>query len=347
MDTTINILTEILTRDAKRVVSAVDCRDLTNKSIMITGANGLIGINFLVSVVQVATKVSGISIYVVLHSSPSKFLLPFLEMKNVTVLEGDLTDENFTKTLPGADIIIHTAGFGIPARFLKNKLDTLKINTLTTFKLLERLKSNGKFLFISSSDLYNGLEAGIFSEGQIGSTNTDHPRACYIEGKRTGETICHLYQEMGVKAISVRLSLTYGPGLSFNDNRVLPSFIRMGLMGKIDLLDSGDATRTFCYISDAIELMWFTLLHGRHAIYNIGGEKTINIRDLANLTGELLNVPVNYPEKNSGIPGAPEYVKMDLSRVLSESGKSRFTDLHDGLSNTIEWFRQLKKCNIK
>jgi len=342
MEQNIKMLKEILIKDAMKVASFLDFQDLANKSIMITGANGLIGINFFLSLIQIATNVSGINVYPVIHSSPSVFLLPFLDVKGVTFFRGDLTDERFIATLPNADIIIHTAGSGIPSNFLNNKLSSLKINTLTTLKLFEKLKIGGRFLFISSSDLYNGLDAVAYSEDQIGKTNTNHPRACYIEGKRTGETICNIYQELGVNAYSVRLSLTYGPGLSFYDSRVLPSFIRKALDGKIDLLDSGEASRTFCYISDAIELMWFVLLNGKHSLYNIGGTDNIKISDLASLIGKILNVPIHYPTINSSIAGAPQHAYIDINRVLMESKKTKFIDLQEGLINTINWFRQLK-----
>ncbi len=338
----IKTLNKILTKDAVKVASSLDFHSITNKSIMITGANGLIGINFFASLNQIASKVSGIKIYLVIHSSPSLILLPLLDGKSVTVFQGDLTDEHFIATLPCADIIIHAAGSGAPANFLKNKLSSLKINTEATLKLFEKLNLNGRFLFISSSDLYNGLNTGSYSEDQIGMTNTNHPRACYIEGKRTGETICNIYRELGVNAYSVRLSLTYGPGVSFNDDRVLPSFIRKGLEGKIDLLDLGEASRTFLYISDAIELMWFVLLNGKCSLYNIGGINNIKIYELANLIGKILNVPLHFPAANSSVLGAPQDVNIDVSRVLLESKKDKFVDLHEGLTDTINWFRQLK-----
>ncbi len=337
--------TKILTADAEQVANSLNFKELSNKNIMITGANGLIGINFLISLIEIAKKVSGIKIYIIIRSKPTAFLLPFLNDNNITVFNGDLTDEQFMKSLPNADIIIHAAGSGVPAVFLKNKLSSLKINTITTFELFEKLNLNGKFLFISSSDLYNGLNTGSFSENQIGTTNTNHPRACYIEGKRTGETICSIYREEGVKAYSVRLALTYGPGISFNDSRVLPTFIRKALNNKIELLDAGESFRSFCYVSDAIEMMWFILLNGKQNLYNIGGEDKIKIKDLANLIGKKLDVPVYLPTIKKTISGAPKYVDINIDKILLESKKKNFVKLKTGLDNTINWLKQLKELN--
>ena len=328
--------------DALKVASCFDFSMLINKSVMITGANGLIGINFLSSLTQIANKVHGITIIPVMHTNTAEFLRPFIEHHSVRVYTGDLTDEKFIETLPRADVIIHAAGSGEPSKFISNGISSLKINTLTTFKLIEKLNNDGKFLFISSSDIYNGLNTEIFSEEQIGTTNTEHPRACYIEGKRTGETICNLSRLRGVKAFSVRLSLTYGPGTKLGDQRVLPSFIQKALKGQIELLDSGEAHRNFCYISDAIEMMWYVLLYGKFGIYNVGGVTSISIKELAYLIGQLASVPVLFPAKAAGVAGAPRNVCLELKRILSDYNKVNFVSMEDGLVRTINWYRHLR-----
>lgn len=341
MKNRVEALSDLLTFDAMKVASCFDFQELTNKHIIITGASGLVGINFLASLLQIAKKVNGMKIFPIIHSDPSEFLLPLLNSKTVQVFKGNLTDSEFIKTLPDADIIIHAAGSGEPSKFMTDTLASLKINTLTTFMLFEKLNSNGKFLFISSSDIYNGLESAKYSENQIGTTNTDHPRACYIEGKRTGETICTLYRQQGVNASSVRLSLTYGPGTRPNDKRVLPSFIQKAIKGKIELLDEGEATRTFCYISDAIEMMWHIILHGTHSCYNVGGVSAIKINELAYLIGQLLNVPVVIPNVKKSIAGAPSSVFLNLDRIMSEYKKESYIELQEGLEKTIVWHKNL------
>jgi nucleoside-diphosphate-sugar epimerase len=335
-------LSNILVEDALLLSSKLDFKLLENKSIMITGANGLIGMNFLASLYILKKKLPGITVFPVFHNEPPAFLLPFLEMNDIYPLIGDLTNENFIKKLPRIDFVIHAAGSGEPTKFIKNSISTLKVNTITTIKLLEKLQENGRFLFLSSSDIYNGLQSGLlYSENQIGTTNTDHPRACYIEGKRTGETICDLFREKGIATFAIRLSLTYGPGLRIDDQRVLPSFIKQGLNGKIELLDKGNVERTFCYVTDAIELMWFVLLFGTKRVYNVGSISHIKIIELAELIGKILNVTVCIPNAYNGIAGAPLSNRLDLSRIFTEYQKNDFIELAEGLKKTINWYRCL------
>jgi UDP-glucuronate decarboxylase len=332
----------IISEDATRVASSLNFSAIEGKTVLVTGANGLIGLNFIFSLVEISKNIPGIKIFAVIKSRPSQLLASLEQTENFIIFRGDLTDHNFIDSLPESDIIIHAAGSGVPTEFLKNKLSSIRINTSTTFNLFDKLKKNGRFLFISSSDVYNGLDSKTYTEEQIGTTNTNHPRACYIEGKRIGETFCNILHEQGENAVAVRLSLTYGPGVSLYDSRVLPTFIRKALDGNVKLLDSGEASRTFLYISDAVEMMWFSLLFGKKSLYNIGGNDTISIRDLARLIGRLLEVPVDIPSVDLGILGAPKNVRLNTERYYSEGNKAAFISLETGIKNTIEWLRLSK-----
>jgi len=209
--------------------------------------------------------------------------------------------------------------------------------------LLEKLHPGGHFLFISTSELYSGLNSSPFNEDQIGCSNTNHPRSCYIEAKRCGEAICHAARQAGVDAKSARLCLAYGPGTLVGDKRVIYSFIERGLREKkIQLLDQGNARRTYCYISDAAYMLWRILLEGTEAIYNVGGVSTTTVADLARLIGRSLDVPVIIPDQTqTGLAGAPFDTELDLTRVQKQFGPIRFIDLPTGLATTVDWQRSL------
>jgi nucleoside-diphosphate-sugar epimerase len=206
---------------------------------------------------------------------------------------------------------------------------------------MEKLFPKGKFLFISTSELYSGISNPPFSEAQIGSTNTTHPRACYIEGKRCGEAIINAFRDQGVNAKSARLALAYGPGTRPNDMRVLNSFIQKALNGKITLMDKGEARRTYCYVEDAVEILWNILLHGKDPIYNVGGTSRVTIRELAEMIGALVHVTVEYPETSHTLKDAPEDVCLNMSKVENEFRKTTYTPLSEGLSRTIRWQQAL------
>jgi UDP-glucuronate decarboxylase len=333
-------LAQIIIDDAKNSIDGVNFSKLKNKTVLITGASGIVGTYFLAGLYGKKAK-----IYAVCQSKPEKYWKDITDATNTSIIRGDLTSDIFINKLPKADIIIHAAGYGQPGKFMTNPLKTLKLNTSLTLKLLEKLNPGGKFLFISSSEVYSGLKKSPFKETEIGTTNTDHPRSCYIEAKRGGEAIIFAARSVGVDAKSARLSLAYGPGTKIDDKRVLNSFIGRALTEKkIDMMDSGQAKRTYCYVTDAVEIMWKIVLDGKDNIYNVGGNSKTTIAELAKVVGKMLNVPVNIP-KSSGqaLSAAPEDVSLDLNKIKKEFGKKDFIPLKKGVEKTITWQKKLYK----
>lgn len=341
-------LIKILEKDAIQVNKKVKLNPLLGKHIIITGASGLIGINLLMSIKEFCKnkKSSRLpKVTAVFHNDVPLYLKKILAFKNLIIKKGDITDIAFVNSLKEADFIIHAAGYGQPGKFMQDKVKTIAINTTATISLLKKLKDAGQFLFISSSEIYSGLSKSPFKENQIGTTNTDHPRSCYIEGKRCGEAICNIYSGMGRNVKSARLSLAYGPGARRGDMRVLNSFIEKGLQGEIKMMDRGTAKRTYCYISDTVEMIWDILLFGEKPIYNVGGFSTTTIGSLGKQIGKELDVKVTMPKKDEKLIGAPEDVRLDMSKVTKEFKKSKkdYVSLGDGLKNTIEWHREIYK----
>ena len=279
------------------------------------------------------------------HSEPAPHTAEIIHSAGFQVAQVNLADPAECSRLPPADVIIHSAGYAQPAIFMANPVATFQVNTTATATLLQKLRPGGAFLYLSSSEVYSGLKKSPLSESDIGTTTPLHPRACYIEGKRGGETICNAYRTQGVRAVSARLALAYGPGTRRSDKRALNSFIEKALcQGKIELMDAGKAIRTYCYVSDAVELMWQAALHGTQPVYNIGGHSTVTIGELARLVGQIVGVPVSFPAQSAEVAGAPEEVRLDLTRPETEFKKTNYVGLEQGLRATIEWQRQLYRA---
>lgn len=231
------------------------------------------------------------------------------------------------------DFIIMASGYGQPLRFTADKLATIRINTEHVDYLFEkRLKPKGKFLYVSSSEVYSGADTP-YKEEIMGTTSPQHPRSCYIEGKRCGEAICMACKEQGFDVKIARLALAYG-ATKLGDTRVLNQFIEQGLTGTITLKDSGKAIRTYCYVEDAAELMLKILFFGKDVVYNVGGFSTVSIAELAKEIGSQMNANVIIPKTEEGITGAPENVCLDMSHTLTEFDQ-HFTPLSIGLKKTI------------
>lgn len=332
----------IILRDVQRICDKVKLNILHDTVILVTGASGLIGTYILECLCNLRER--GIRVHVYAHhlSELPPHVTELVIRGGFQLIQGNLADFNEYARIPEADVIIHAAGYAQPARFMDNPVATIQVNTSATIALLNRLRRNGKFLFISSSEVYSGLKKPRLSETDIGLTTPSHPRAAYIEGKRCGEAICNAFRVQGVNVKVARIALAYGPGTRKYDKRALNSFIEKALcLKRIELLDAGTGVRTYCYVADTVELVWHILLYGKEPVYNVGGRSTVTILDLAKTIGRMTGATVVFPTTQAEILGAPEEVRLDLTRVEIEFGKTQYIGLEEGLMATIDWQREL------
>ena len=336
------MLSEIIINDAENICGQINHDFLTNKKVLITGSSGLIGTYILAYMASLIKTGIPLEVYAQTFSEPPPHMLELISCGKIKVLQIDLSNINEYKRLPEADVIIHSAGYAQPMLFMSNPIATMQINISATIALLQCLRPNGSFIFISSSEVYCGLTESNFHEEHIGTTTPYHPRASYIEGKKSGEAACNAFRSQGVRAISARLGDVYGPGTRKHDKRALNSFIEKALFNqKIDLLDSGTAMRTYCYIADALELLIKILFYGKQAVYNVGGHSYTSIAELAKMIGNILDVPVIFPPNEIQVAGSPKILQLDLNRTEKEFGKTKYVSLEDGLRATIEWQKVL------
>jgi nucleoside-diphosphate-sugar epimerase len=333
------MLEELINLESKRISDVIDFSNLKDKSILVTGAAGVVGV-FLISSLKQVQQNLNIKIFAWTNNELPEYLKPTFE--GCTVIIGDITDSTNFDNLPHFDYIIHAAGYGQPLKFVRNKIKTIQINTDVTTRLFSYLKPGGSFLFISSSEVYNGLESANLTENLMGNTNTDHFRSCYIEGKKCGESICHAFMQDGFNVKIARLSLAYGPGTRVDDERVINTFIKKGITNdSIELMDTGSAIRTYCYITDAVEMMWNILLHGKSTVYNIGGTSVTTILNLAEIIASLLNKPIHIPDINAPLEGNPKIVNISCDKYIQEFNKQNFIHLFEGVEKVILWYKIL------
>jgi UDP-glucuronate decarboxylase len=330
-------MNDIILSDLKSI--DVDISSLKNSKILITGASGLVGV-YLVSFLSQFSNDLNIEIHA---WTKSPIDTEFVDLyRNVVNIVGDITDSTIFSELSEYDIIIHASGYGQPTRFLQDKIKTIEINTSSTIELFKKLRDGGKFLFISTSEIYSGNDSFEIDEEQVGNTNTSHPRSCYIESKRTGESICFAYLEQGFDVKIARLCLAYGPGTKRYDQRVLNSIVqRSQTEDEIRLMDSGSAIRTYCYITDVVEMFLNILISGKENIYNVGGVSSLSILDLAKTIGEMTGKTVSTPIDENSLSGNPKVVNISIDRYCKEFNKLNFVELDKGLLKTIAWQKKL------
>ncbi len=344
-DMNTNELIDMLLSDYSSIETQIDFSAINNKKILITGASGLVGVHILSSLLYLKNTLNyNIFVLAVVNSEPETWFKELIEMGDFGYSKGDLSNLNFVNGLLDVDYIFHCATYAQPIKFTQEAIKTITLNTTTTNALIGKLKPNGKFLFMSSSEIYSGLDKEQYDESDIGTTTPEHPRACYIEGKRCGEAICQSHINQGVDVKIVRLCLAYGNGIKMSDTRAMNSFILQALTNNnIKLMDGGDATRNYIYVADAVSMIWNILLHGRSNVYNVGGNSQVTILELSKIIGDYVDCEVIVPENQDGLKGSPSGVNLDLTKYRNEFGVTNFVSLENGVIKVIEWCKHIRR----
>jgi nucleoside-diphosphate-sugar epimerase len=314
----------------------VNFEPLRGRSVMLTGASGLLGSNLLRALEQ-AMKFGIIEkVTAVVHTrAPETYL------ERGDLVYADLANPGDCARLPYADFVISAASYAQPMRFMAEPLMALRSSAYGVMALLERVNPGGRFMYISSSEVYCGCKDELpLTEESIGQITPYHPRACYIQGKMFGEAITYLYRQRGISTVAVRPGIIYGAGVRPGDRRSWASFIERAVRdGVIRLMDAGNVIRSFTAMQDGITLLLKIMLYGRQEVYNVTSDEVTTIRGVAEEIGKAAGVDVIIPEENKGVAGTPENLTLSNSRYMAEFGIHKFIRLNEGIPQVVQWWR--------
>jgi UDP-glucuronate decarboxylase len=334
---------ELVILPTKKIYNENSYKFLENKKILITGSTGLIGHYFIGFFYHSLNSKFPPKKIDLVHKTKLPNYLKSLEKKKIfNFIKQDITKIKFKNQK--YDYIIHLSSYGQPLKFLSKPLETFELNTSVLKRLLEKTKKNGSFLYLSTSEVYSGINKQNY-ENKIGTTNTNHIRACYIQSKLAGETLVNIFKKnFKLNAKSVRLCLAYGPGNKKDDKRVLYQFIEKALKkSKINMLDAGLNIRSYIYALDAVEMLINILFKGKGDIYNIGGKEIISIKNLAKKISKLTKSKLFIPKEIKNSIGAPNRATVSIKKYEDEFGKKILLPLEKGLKLTIDWQKKLYK----
>lgn len=261
--------------------------------------------------------------------------------ENFLFIKHDVT--NFIY-LPGPlDAVLHFASPASPIDYLTYPIQTLKVGALGTHNALGVAKDKrARFLLASTSEVYGDPLVHPQREDYVGNVDAIGPRGVYDEAKRFAEAMTMAYRRThGVETRIARIFNTYGPRMRLDDGRVVPNFVGQALRGEpLTVYGDGSQTRSFCYVSDLIEGIYRLLMSDFTEPVNIGNPSEMTILQLAELINEMTGNPAGIVfEPDRRIKGDPQTRQPDISRARDVLGWMPGVDLHDGLRETIAYFR--------
>jgi len=263
------------------------------KKAIISGAAGFLGSHLVKELLNDGFHVIGIDN---LCSGRIENLAPYLHAPNFTFVREDVSHKDFNgdQSFDGVEQVYHLASPASPKFYRKYPLETITVNTIGTYNMLEIARRNdASFLFTSTSEAYGDPEVHPQPEDYRGNVNTWGPRACYDEAKRLGEAYCYeFHRQYNTRVKVVRLFNTYSAGLRNDDGRVISNFVTQALAGEdITVYGDGSQTRSFCYVDDTIRGLRSAMgsESATGQIINIGNPTEYTILSLAHLVKRLTN----------------------------------------------------------
>lgn len=340
--------------DAEAVIAGLgDLNQLfAGRSILLTGAAGFLGVNFVHYFLRLndsgrlASPCRVVATDSFIRGTPS-WMATLCSRKDLVLERADIVNQ---REFGRSDYIIHAASIASPIFYRQFPIETMDANVIGLRNLLDhaQISKPEGFLYFSTSEIYGDPDAANIPtpETYRGNVSCTGPRACYDESKRFGETLCvNFAKSRGVRVTIARPFNNFGPGLRLTDRRVLPDFFRDALKGReIVLLSDGRATRTFCYISDAIEGYLRVLLRGRAGeSYNIGAEEPeISMEDLAQLVMQICNVNRSVVRRQSEdkdyLTDNPQRRCPVIRKAREELDYNPRMDLKEGLRRTHAYY---------
>ena len=339
-----------LTTDIDEIVQRVkfDVIQFSGKRILLTGGLGFLGRYFIEIFRKLNNEVleKPAKVVVLDNMITSGDINDFrVNDSNIEIINHDVTKPfDYDRTI---NYIIHAAGIASPQYYQKYSLETLEVAVTGTKNMLQMaLKHKAKFTFFSSSEIYGNPDGEHIptNEDYKGSVSTLGPRSCYDEGKRVGETLCYIYNKhFKVHTTIVRPFNLFGPGMQETDYRVLPNFAsRIKVKKPLRVYGTGNQTRTFCYIVDAMTGLFKVILKGISGeVYNIGTSKPeISMVELVKVITQILGHEVTceivkYPQ----IYPADEPIRRcpDIRKAQLQLGYEPKITLEEGLYRFFSW----------
>ncbi len=287
---------------------------LSGKTVMITGASGLVG-SALADVLLQANREIGLGCELVLAGRNEERLRSRFGYWGEGAWRFAAHDNS--KPLDfgfKADYIFHCASNAHPKAYAEQPVETLVGNVTGTDAILRYAHGCGakRVVYVSSSEVYGpreGMEP--YREDDQFPVDPISPRSCYPASKRACETLCVSYlSEYGVDSVIARPGHVWGPTCTESDSRAHAQFAREAAAGQDIVMKSpGSQLRSYVYSTDCAGALLAICFNGVSGeAYNVGAPGfACTIRELAETLAEAGGVKIvrDYPTEQEAAGYSP------------------------------------------
>lgn len=320
-------------------------------TVLVTGGCGFIGTNFIKRLKEV-------------HKDWQVFNLDKLTYAGInqnndelsTFIHGDICNVELVDYIFKEfkiDLVVNFAAESHVDRSIESPRSFMDTNILGTFTLLEiankywnvRNPNEGKplFLHVSTDEVFGTLGD---DDNPFNEKTPYHPRSPYSASKASSDHIVKSYfYTYGLPVIVTNCSNNYGPHQ--HPEKLIPKVIVNAVNGlEIPVYGNGANIRDWLYVDDHCNALLDIIEKGVYGhSYAIGGDEELTNLNLVKFICELLDDKLSFTSPRSKLItkvkdrlGHDYRYSIDYTKTSDTLNWEPLTTLHEGLSNTIDWY---------
>lgn len=316
------------------------------KTVLLTGAAGFIGSNFLTYMFNKYPAYKFIVIDALTYAGSLDRIPEYIKNSDrFEFLHDTITnDETVDYAMSKSNFVVHFAAETHVTRSIYNDALFFYTDVIGTRVLMQKVikyaKNIERFVHISTSEVYGTAEYIPIDENHL-----LNPRSPYAAAKVGADRLVYSYCcTFDVPAVIIRPFNNYGPAQ--HPEKLISRFIISAIKGEpLTVHGTGDQKRDWVHTSDtaravdsALHVQNFESI--KHQVINVGSGKAISVLEIANLILKEFKLPSSQLQFVADRPG-----QVDLHLSSTEKAKdllnwSTSVPFEEGMRQTIQWYKE-------
>ncbi len=311
--------------------------------ILVTGAAGFIGSNFVFHMRKAHPEYDIIALDSLTYAGNLETLAPVMEEDRFTFVRCDITDREGVRKVfeeHHPDVVVNFAAESHVDRSIEDPGVFLRTNILGTQVLMDACREFGiqRFHQVGTDEVYGDLPLDrpdlFFTEDLPLQASSP-----YSASKASADLLAMAYHRTyGLPVTISRCSNNYGP-YQFPE-KLIPLMIANALAEKpLPVYGTGENVRDWLYVEDHCRAIDMILENGKVGeVYNIGGHNERSNLDVVKTILKQLGKPESLITFVGDRKGHDLRYAIDPSKIHGELGWLPETKFDDGIRQTIDWY---------
>lgn len=307
--------------------------------VLVTGGAGFIGSHIAATLQESGARIRIIDNLVTGHMANLEEI-----GGSIDFIEASVSDEGAVRrALEDVEVVFHEAALPSVPRSVADPKETHTACVDGTFNLLQAARERGvrRFVYAASSSAYGDQPTLPKHEDM-----RPEPLSPYAVAKLVGEYYCQVfYRVYGLETLSLRYFNVFGPRQdpSSQYSGVISRFISDLMRGeRPTIYGDGEQTRDFTYIANVVaaNLSAAETTKGIGEVMNVANGEKVSLNELLTILKKLTgreDLEADYKDVRAG---DVKHSQADNQRAIEFLDYKTLVGLEEGLSQTIEWWKQ-------